>query len=325
MTRGVRAALLCLGSLLFLCACGTTLQIDRLRQTAGWDKLPRCDVDNVPFFPQQEYQCGPAALATLLKWSGVEVTPNDLVPLVYVPERQGSFQAEMVAAARYYDRIPFVIKPGFPALWDELKAGHPVLVFQNLGLDWIPRWHYAVVTGMDPANDEIMLNSGTIQQHVVSLETFERTWQRADLWAMVVMQPGEMPASVTPLQYVKEVAYFEGKGKLEAADKAYRAAVKRWPRSLLSLMGLGNVCYQRGQLQQARQVYLQALDVNRDYAPAHNNLAQVLMEQGDLPAAQRHAQQAVQLGGDHVASYRDTLSQIERRLAAAPLDDSAGH
>ncbi|MGD8566542.1 MAG: PA2778 family cysteine peptidase [Gammaproteobacteria bacterium] len=317
--------MLCLGSLLFLCACSTTLQIDKLRQSAGWDKLPRCEVDNVPFFPQQEYQCGPAALATLLKWAGVPVTPDDLVPLVYVPERQGSFQAEMVAAARYYDRIPFVIKPGFPALLDELKAGHPVLVFQNLGLDWIPRWHYAVVTGMDPANDEIMLNSGTIQQHVISLETFERTWRRAKLWAMVVMRPGEMPASVTPLQYVKAVAYFERKGKLALADTAYRAAVKRWPRSLVSLMALGNVCYLRGQLQQAQQFYRQVLDVKRDYAPAHNNLAQVLMEQGNLTAAQRHAQQAVQLGGEYVASYRDTLSHIEQRLASVPSDDSTGH
>src|SRR5690606_15890104 len=72
---------------------------------ASWDEqaLPLHSpilLDNVPFFAQDEYQCGPAALATVLVADGVEVTPEELVDQVYVPARQGSLQIEMLAAPR---------------------------------------------------------------------------------------------------------------------------------------------------------------------------------------------------------------------------------
>src|SRR5690606_29566356 len=60
----------------------------------------RVELKSVPFFPQDEYQCGPAALATSLAATGVKVTPTELVPQVYLPERKGSLQVEMLAAAR---------------------------------------------------------------------------------------------------------------------------------------------------------------------------------------------------------------------------------
>src|SRR2546428_12219204 len=49
----------------------------------------RIELGAVPFFPQEDYQCGPAALGTTLGESGGKVTPQDLVAQVYIPERQG--------------------------------------------------------------------------------------------------------------------------------------------------------------------------------------------------------------------------------------------
>src|SRR5215212_8494513 len=65
----------------------------------------RVELTAVPFFPQEDYQCGPAALATVLKHSGVDVTPDPLVSQVFLPARQGSLQLEMLAAARRYGRV----------------------------------------------------------------------------------------------------------------------------------------------------------------------------------------------------------------------------
>src|SRR5437868_6842253 len=64
------------------------------------DRLPPAlhdyvELKEVPFFPQDEYQCGPAALATVLNTFGVKVTPEELVPEVYLPARKGSLQAGM--------------------------------------------------------------------------------------------------------------------------------------------------------------------------------------------------------------------------------------
>ena len=41
------------------------------------------ELRDTPFFPQEEYQCGPAALATVLAASGVAVSPDDLTGKVY--------------------------------------------------------------------------------------------------------------------------------------------------------------------------------------------------------------------------------------------------
>jgi len=97
------------------------------------------ELSAVPFFPQTEYQCGPAALATVLVHSGVTTRPETLTPQIYLPGRKGSLQLELLAAARRAGRIPFTLTGGPDALLAELAAGNPVLVLQNLGLRSLPR------------------------------------------------------------------------------------------------------------------------------------------------------------------------------------------
>ncbi|MES9847302.1 MAG: hypothetical protein ABW145_02835, partial [Candidatus Thiodiazotropha sp.] len=87
--------------------------------------ISRLEIETTPFHPQKKYQCGPAALATLLGHSGVSVTAESLVPLVYLPDKKGSLQIEMVAASRRLGRIPYLIEPDLPTLIGELQAGRP--------------------------------------------------------------------------------------------------------------------------------------------------------------------------------------------------------
>ena len=68
-----------------------------------------------------------------------------------------------------------------------------MFVLQNLGLGWYPKWHYAVVVDFDLSKGEIILRSGADARHIVSMQLFERTWQRGDFWAMVSMPPGRLP------------------------------------------------------------------------------------------------------------------------------------
>ena len=66
----------------------------------GWPAgVPQTtEIASVPFFPQDDYQCGPAALATVLAHTGTAITPDPLVAQVYIPARQGSLQRQQRGA-----------------------------------------------------------------------------------------------------------------------------------------------------------------------------------------------------------------------------------
>ena len=89
------AALIALAPALFGCA-GRAMLADVTPAPSAASR----ELEATPFFPQVTHQCGPAALATVLGASGVETTPDALVPAVYVPGLHGSLQVELLAALR---------------------------------------------------------------------------------------------------------------------------------------------------------------------------------------------------------------------------------
>ncbi|MGM0631605.1 MAG: PA2778 family cysteine peptidase [Pseudomonadota bacterium] len=299
-----------LACLSLLAGCTSSLQYHSLVQQTPARFSEPGRVAGVPFFPQDEYQCGPAALATVLGASQLEVTPETLVPLVYVPERQGSFQVEMVATARSFGRLAYQIPPTLEALFAEINSGHPVLVLQNLGLDRFPQWHFSVAKGFDIERRKMVLNSGRIENYEVSLAVFERTWARSEYWAIVVLEPGQVPVSADPVRYFNAVVALEQTNAPEQVIPAYLGGLQRWPGQRQLLMGYGNLLYSSGALEEAKKHFQNLLEQHPDYAPAHNNLAQIHLEQGRLAAAAEHAERAIALGGPYVEEFRRTLAEI---------------
>jgi tetratricopeptide (TPR) repeat protein len=297
--------------LALLCGCASAPQSAALLQAQPPAFDTQFRIADLPFFPQDPYQCGPAALATVLSHSGLAVTPAQLVPLVYVPERQGSFQIELVAAARSFGRLAYTLPPSLDDLLAEVQAGHPVVVLQNLALTWYPRWHFAVVKGYDPQSQRVLLNSGDIENYAVALRTFERTWARAGHWALVVLVPGIVPLAAQALPYFGAAFALEESGQLDAALAAYVGGLQRWPQERSLLMAQGNLHYARGQGELALADFNAVVQYHPDFPPAHNNLAQLYHERGEAEAALRHAQRAVALGGEFAEIYRATLQMIE--------------
>ncbi|MCB1647982.1 MAG: PA2778 family cysteine peptidase [Pseudomonadales bacterium] len=271
-------------------------------------------LDRVPFFPQEAYQCGPAALATVLQASRVSVTPDALVGQVYVPARQGSLQIEMLAAARAHGRIAHVLPADLPGVLKQLQAGEPVLVMQNLGLSWYPQWHYAVLVGYDLARREVVLRSGLVREYRMPMTVFERTWQRAGHWAVVLLPPGQLPEDERENAYVQSLADFSRQADAAQMFAAYEVGLQRWPESRVLGMALANLHYAEGNRQAARMQYERVLRHAPDFAAAHNNLAQTLLELGELALAHEHALTAVRLGGSFAASYERTLDAVNAAL-----------
>ena len=276
----------------------------------------RVELTDVPFFPQTDYFCGPAALATILVASGIPVTPEELVPQVYLPGRQGSLQVEVLAAARAHGVLATEIPGNFSALLSELEAGNPVLVLQNLGLNFAPSWHYAVVVGYEADRQSFLLRSGDERLMRLESQVFERTWQRASHWAMVVTQPTHLPVSASKTSVSKALLGLE-RSRPNAALLGYQAAVMRWPEDPDFQVGLGNVAYRLGDLERSRRSFEQVLMREPGHVPARNNMANVLLKEGRLIEAKIQAMEAAKTEGPWQRTAISTLQEIETALQSA--------
>ena len=263
---------------LFLCACAGSPQT-RLLIDNPPPVPPRVELTEVPFFPQQQYHCGPAALAAIVNYHGGSVIPDQIAEQIYVPELKGSLQVEVVAATRQYDLLPVELDGRMESLLRELDAGNPVFVLQNLAIDMLPLWHYEIVIGYDLENGEFILRSGTSRRITRSFRTFEKTWQRAGYWALVPVPPERIPATASSGTFIETAIDMEQVGRTATARKAYAAAAERWPDNLLAHTGLGNTAYALGDYVAAEAAYRAALEQAPDEAAIWNNLAYALAAQ----------------------------------------------
>lgn len=278
------------------------------------------ELAHVPFFAQEQYQCGPAALASALQSAGVAASAQELAAEVYLPGKKGSLQLELVAAARARDRVAYQLPEELPALFRQLAAGTPVLVMQNLGLKAVPIWHFAVLIGYDLNAGTLLLRSGTRQRRVVGMRRFMSTWNRAERWALVVLEPDRLPADPVLSRYVAAAAGLEAVGRLSAAEQAYVRAREQWPDSAWPQLGLANLSYQRGDLRAAEGGYIAALTLDPENVVAHNNLAEILAERGCVVQARAHAEQATGLAKG--TSLAAAVAATAQHVANAKLMDN---
>jgi tetratricopeptide (TPR) repeat protein len=299
------------GIVLALAGCATP-QVSQLQRHWPADVAAVAALKNVPFFPQEDYECGPASLAMMFQAAGVNTAPEQLVPQVYLPGRQGSLQVELLAASRRHGLLAYRLTPAIEDVLREVAAGHPVLVYENLSLPIYPVWHYAVVVGFDRDRNTLVLHSGKTAALEMSLFTFERTWARGGNWAIVVLPPNQLPVTAEADAFAQAAVALEP-ADAQAAHSAYAAALARWPDHKALLLGLGNSAYALGQWAAAANAYQAAVQVHADFADAWNNLAQVQMQLGQHQAAADAIARAVALGGPRLAQYLALAQTIQAK------------
>ncbi len=301
---------------LALSGCATPPQTRQLLADLPTGIPASIELTDTPFFPQQQYQCGPAALATVLSAHSVVVTPEELVGEVYVPALQGSLPEEMTATARRYRMLAYPLSDSLTSLLTEVAHGNPVLVMQNLGNAWFENWHFAVVIGYDLDQREIILRSGTTARWRTTLAVFERTWSRSDYWALVVLPAGEIPASAALTPYLQAAYDLETSNQSTAAQTAYQSASRHWPHEPRAWLAYGNSLYASGEPTAAVSAFLQVTRLSPDNPQGWNNLAYALLQTSCPQQARQAAACAVTHGGGDV-NYRDTLEDINNQASGA--------
>jgi tetratricopeptide (TPR) repeat protein len=298
----------------WLAACAAPPQTAALRAAAA-ARAP-VELDATPFFPQTELHCGPAALATALAAARRPADPAVLASQIFLPARGGTLQVEMLAGARRHGALPVTLAPRLDALMDEVDAGTPVVVLQNLGLAVAPRWHYAVLVGHDVAADTLVLRSGTTRRATLGFTPFEHTWARGGHWAFVALRPGQLPAGGDEARVTDALLAFERVAAPRDAALGYQAASARWPDSLTLAMGLGNTRHAAGDIAGAAAAFDHAAR-RHDSAAAWNNLARVQWQQGRRDDARASAARAVRRARDGEPKWLDAALATAQAVGAA--------
>ncbi len=294
--------------LLGISACATTPQT-RLLLDHPPDIPPLVELADVPFYPQQKYQCGPAALATVINYYQQSTSPDELLPMVYIPQLKGTLQAEMLAAVRQYKLLAIEQEGQLASILNEIAAGHPVLVLQNLGYGFYPFWHYAVVIGYDLPNQQLILRSGEIKRLVRPFRVFERTWERSRYWSVIVVPPDVMPKSISQEKFTQAAVALEARLSPEQNEKMYQNGFNRWSQNYVLIMGLANASFARQDYAQAEILYTQAVQLDRQRAAGWNNLAYAQLLQGKFEDAVMSVNRALELDPDN-EEYQNSKREI---------------
>lgn len=301
-------------AVLLLAGCSSLIPQTVGLRTDWPEGVPRqVELGQVPFYPQDEYQCGPAALATVMTFSGARTQPDALVKEVWLPSRRGSLQLEMLATPRRHGRVSYRLEPRYADVLREVAAGNPVVVLQDVG-PLFTEWHYAVVNGFDYGTGTILLRSGLQPRQEMPFTAFERTWIPGGYWAMVVTPPERIPVTATEPRWLEALLGLARGGNVDATVRGYSAALERWPDSLPAAVGLANHLHARGSLDEAAGVLRTAMRKHPKSVIVLNNLAQTLSDQGRHAEALALIRQADDPQSPFAGEVRATRQLIEERM-----------
>lgn len=147
-------------------------------------------VQDVPFHPQTDYQCGPASLAAVLNYWGRPVTPEMIAQDIYRPEMNGTLSLDLWHYAKAQDLRATIRRGSWDLLESQVRRNRPVIALLNLGLQQVPIGHFLVVVGVDPQDKSVIAHSGVKKNQRIPFDRFRAAWERTNYWALLI-EPGE--------------------------------------------------------------------------------------------------------------------------------------
>ena len=147
-------------------------------------------IEDIPFFSQEAYQCGPAALATVIGyWQNkagrdTSITPEGVAADIYSPSAKGVLPLDL----EFYARKQGFQTRQYSGDLDDLKRnvdrGVPTIIFVDYGLSLYQANHFMVVTGY--TKDGVIVNSGRRENQPLSRGELEKIWKKNRYWSLAL-------------------------------------------------------------------------------------------------------------------------------------------
>lgn len=170
--------LLCIALFLFSCASPDVIPEYGRAHSIG----------NVPFYPQEKDQCGPASLAGVLNFWRVNVSPSEIAREIYSESAKGTLSLDMLLYPQGKGLLADQYSGGISDLKEKIDAGFPLIVLVDYGFSVLEAGHYMVITGYN--SQGVIANSGAKQGKFIGMDEFIRIWEKSKFWTLLI-RPGD--------------------------------------------------------------------------------------------------------------------------------------
>jgi predicted double-glycine peptidase len=170
-----------LAMLLYLAGCATFTEI--LPSDAR-------TIDQFPYFQQEDFQCGPAALATVINYwytknkSNKRLSVETIVGKIYSPSAKGVLGLDLEAYARKLGFNAVQSSGTIEEIKSSIDAKIPVIILVDYGGAFHQQNHFMVAKGY--THDCIVFNSGRRENLLIPIETLQRIWKKTNFWALII-------------------------------------------------------------------------------------------------------------------------------------------
>jgi len=139
-------------------------------------------IRDVPFYPQETYQCGPASLAGVLNYWGFNISPAEIAAEIYSQKARGTLDVDMLFYAEKKGLRAIHSQGSLEELKKNIDSNQPLIVLVDDGFWVYQKDHYMVVVGYD--EDGLIVNSGKKQHQFIPLSRFLKSWERTKFWTL---------------------------------------------------------------------------------------------------------------------------------------------
>jgi len=169
------------------CLLGCAGQVDTVKPASSG-----LYIEGVPFFPQDEYMCGPAALASVIGYYGAAAGMKDVAAEVYSEKLKGTLPMDLLLYAKAKGFEAKFYKGSMNGLKESLTRREPLILFLNLGYSFYPVGHYIVAVGIDEGAGVVFAHSGTEKEQPFTMKELENSWSKTG-YSTLLVRPKERP------------------------------------------------------------------------------------------------------------------------------------
>jgi len=147
-------------------------------------------IEKVPFFEQDDFQCGPVLSITIINYwhrknnTKEQLTFDSIIGAIYNMKVKGVLTLDLELYARELGFKSLQYSGTIEELKRNIDENIPVIVLVDYGRGFFQQNHFMVVKGY--ARDSIILNTGGRENVVMLNESLLKIWKKTTYWMLVV-------------------------------------------------------------------------------------------------------------------------------------------